>query len=52
MPFEFERLELEGLVLIRPKVFRDERGFFLEFYKRSEFYKNGIEGMILLVWLS
>lgn len=43
MPFEFERLELEGLVLIRPKVFRDERGFFLEFYKRSEFYKNGIE---------
>lgn len=43
MPFEFEKLELEGLVLVKPKVFEDSRGFFLESYKKSEFVKNGID---------
>ena len=42
MPFCFERLEIEDLVLITPKVFNDERGFFLESYKKSDFVKNGI----------
>lgn len=42
MPFEFERLEIEGLILIRPKVFGDNRGVFMEIYKKSEFIKNGI----------
>lgn len=43
MPFEFEKLEIEGLVLIKPKAFGDERGFFMESYKKSEFVKNGID---------
>lgn len=43
MPFEFERLEIEGLVLIKPKVFGDNRGFFIESYKKSDFVKNGID---------
>ncbi len=43
MPFEFEKLELEGVVLVKPKVFGDNRGFFLESYKKSDFYNNGIE---------
>src|SRR5215470_13685509 len=42
MPFRFERLELPEIVLIEPKVFPDERGFFLETYKYSEFSGNGI----------
>jgi len=42
MPFIFERLKPEGLVLVRPKVFNDGRGFFVETYKRSDFEKAGI----------
>ncbi len=42
MPFEFERLEINDVVLIKPKVFGDNRGFFMESYKKSEFVKNGI----------
>ncbi len=42
MPFEFTRLEIPDVVLIRAKAFADERGFFLEAYKRSEFVANGI----------
>ncbi|OGS06604.1 MAG: dTDP-4-dehydrorhamnose 3,5-epimerase [Elusimicrobia bacterium RIFOXYA12_FULL_51_18] len=44
MPFDFERLEPEGLILVSPKVFKDGRGFFLESYKRSDFEKAGIFG--------
>lgn len=43
MPFEFEKLELEGVVLVKPKVFGDNRGFFMESYKKSEFEQNGID---------
>lgn len=42
MPFEFEKLEIDGLILVKPKVFGDSRGFFMESYKKSEFVKNGI----------
>ena len=42
MPFEFKRLEIPDVILIKPKVFEDERGFFMEVYKRSEFEAFGI----------
>ena len=42
MPFEFKRLEIEDVILVSPKVFGDNRGFFMETYKKSEFQKNGI----------
>ena len=35
--------QLEGPILLQPKVFRDERGFFLETYRRSTFGEVGIE---------
>ncbi|CAI1492445.1 dTDP-4-dehydrorhamnose 3,5-epimerase [Thermococcus nautili] len=44
MPFEFERLEIPDVVLIKPKIFGDERGFFMETYKRSDFENAGIRG--------
>ena len=44
MPFDFEKLGLEGLVLVKPRIFKDPRGFFLEAYKRSDFEKAGIFG--------
>lgn len=42
MPFEFERLAIPGVVLVKPRVFSDERGQFLETYKQSEFGRFGI----------
>lgn len=43
MPFEFERQKIEDVILVKPKVFGDNRGFFLESYKKSDFVKNGID---------
>lgn len=39
-----ERLDtrLEGPILIQPKVFRDERGFFHESYRREEWARLGV----------
>lgn len=42
MPFEFKKLELPEIILITPRIFRDERGYFLETYKHSDFAKAGI----------
>ena len=42
MPFEFMTFDIPGPVLIRPRVFEDDRGFFLELYKHSEFTDAGI----------
>lgn len=43
MPFEFRPFgDLPEVVLIQPKVFADDRGWFAETYKRSEFVKYGI----------
>lgn len=43
MPCAFAPGPLSGLMIIRPKIFADERGWFLESYKRSEFAENGID---------
>ena len=42
MPFEFIKQEIEDVILIKPKVFGDNRGFFMESYKKSDFFENGI----------
>jgi len=42
VPFTFEKLAIPEVILIRPRVFPDERGFFLETYKQSDFAANGI----------
>lgn len=42
MSFIFERQKIEDVILIKPQVFNDNRGFFLESYKQSEFIANGI----------
>ncbi len=42
MPFEFKSAEIPGPVIIRPRIFEDDRGFFLEMYKHSEFMAAGI----------
>lgn len=43
MPCTFEKTDIEGLIIVTPRVFPDDRGFFMETYKESEFKKNGID---------
>lgn len=43
MPFEFEPQKIKDVILIKPKVFGDNRGFFMETYKKSDFVANGID---------
>ena len=42
MPFEFVKQNIEDVILVKPKVFGDNRGFFMESYKKSDFISNGI----------
>ena len=43
MPFKsFRRLEIPGLILVEYTRFPDERGFFAELYKRTDFLANDI----------
>jgi dTDP-4-dehydrorhamnose 3,5-epimerase len=40
---EFIKTTLKGAYLVKPKVFRDERGFFLESWSEKVFAENGID---------
>jgi len=40
MPFEFIKTDIKEVILIKPKVFEDERGFFLESYKNLSLRKT------------
>jgi dTDP-4-dehydrorhamnose 3,5-epimerase len=42
MPFEFTRLAIPEVIKVSPRLFQDERGFFTETYKFSDFAQNGI----------
>lgn len=38
----FVKTEIEGLVIIEPKIFKDDRGYFFESYNEKVFSENGI----------
>ena len=42
MPFTFTRLQIPDVILVEPKLFTDNRGFFFESFKESVFHENGI----------
>lgn len=42
MPFTFTKTSIPEVILIEGKAFPDDRGFFMESFKESEFAKNGI----------
>ena len=42
MPFQFVETPIDGLIIVKPRVFADDRGFFMESYKASEFSASGI----------
>jgi dTDP-4-dehydrorhamnose 3,5-epimerase len=43
MPFEFSTFDIPGPILVVPRVFGDDRGFFVELYKHSDFIRGGIK---------
>ena len=43
MPFTFKRLSIPDVIFIEPKSFSDDRGFFFESFKESDFFSNGID---------
>ena len=42
LTFEVHPTGLDGVLLIEPKVYRDERGFFLEVYQKERFRQLGV----------
>ncbi|MCK5671849.1 MAG: dTDP-4-dehydrorhamnose 3,5-epimerase [Spirochaetales bacterium] len=42
MPFNFKKTPLKGVLIVQPRAFADDRGFFMETYKKSDFVKAGI----------
>jgi len=43
MPFSFQRTSIPEVIVIEAKSFSDERGFFFESFKESDFTSNGID---------
>ena len=43
MPFSFKKLEIPDVILVTPKIFPDDRGFFFENFQKSTFSTNGID---------
>ena len=44
MAFTVEETNLPGVVVIRPKIFGDSRGYFMETFKKSDFEALGLPG--------
>ena len=38
----FIKTKLPGVIIVEPRIFKDERGYFFESYNEDEFIKNGI----------
>lgn len=47
MPFHFQRLQIPEVILIQPRNNRDERGFFRETFKASEFAGSGVPSVFV-----
>ncbi len=42
MPFEIKKCAIDGLFEIQPRIFGDERGYFLETYSEKDFFDSGL----------
>jgi dTDP-4-dehydrorhamnose 3,5-epimerase len=47
MPFTFSPTRIADVLVVEPRLFPDERGFFMETYKRSEFGAHGIDELFV-----
>ena len=46
MSFVFKKLSIPEVILVEPKLYSDNRGFFFESFKEEDFFSNGITKMI------
>jgi dTDP-4-dehydrorhamnose 3,5-epimerase len=44
MPFQFQHLAIPDVLLVEARSFKDDRGFYLETYKMSDFSAYGVPG--------
>lgn len=43
----FIKTDIDGVIIVEPKIFNDERGYFFESYNENEFIKNGIKNRFI-----
>ena len=43
MTYKFQQLDISDVIIVEPQLFPDNRGFFFESFKESEFISNGID---------
>lgn len=41
--FKFTKTDIDGVVIVEPSVFGDERGYFMETYNEQDFHEAGID---------
>ena len=41
------KTDIDGVVIIEPSVFGDDRGYFMETYNYNEFKENGIDNVFV-----
>ena len=42
MAFEFKKTAIDGVVIIKPHMFPDDRGIYKKYYEKNIFSENGI----------
>ncbi len=47
MPIIFHKTSIEGLTLIEPHVFEDERGYFIKDFEKETFARNGLPDFVI-----
>lgn len=52
MSFDFVQTDIEGVFIVKPEVYEDERGFLLETYEKGSFQKVGIDTEFILEFYS
>ncbi len=45
--FTFIKTDIEGVIIVEPKVFGDSRGYFMETYKEPDFIEGGISAKFI-----
>ena len=43
MAFTFEKTKIPGVIIIQPQVFGDNRGYFMETFKKNDYAAAGID---------
>ena len=45
MPFEFKKTEIDGLMIIQPHMYLDDRGIYKKYYEKTVFNENGVSSL-------